>query len=624
MYRSVFSDELFVDANAALPVIRGWGAEYVDFRGMINGKGIEFQTPEELRDLKAVVTRLGLRVGALQTSLCKVHLPDRETRRLELEKLEGIVRAADALDCRLVRAFNYWQAHDAADFGALATRPDALARVMELFAPVAKRAKEAGLTLAFENCGQTADEVIALIDALGVSEWGLAWDPHNDFEILPLDPDNSVDYCEKCIRRALMVHVKATSIVPELDGVKLPWERILRGVAAGGRDLPVSVETHNPKGSPLSHEEATRRTFDLVGAAWPQGSLTTIRGELTRASQIIRAYDDNPVRFVVVGLGMGAFRSKQLTETSGCALYGVVDINAEKAKKVGEELGVPWSPDINVFLNDPKVEVMYVVTPTGLHAEVAEKCLDAGKHVLCTKPMDVNAGNCRRLIERAKQRGRLLGIDFDLRQDEENLALKKALDAGWFGRTLSVYDSLYTRRLEPYFRENGGWRGTWQYDGGGAMCNQGVHEVDRLQFLAGMPRRVRATTKTASRPIEVEDIGLAEWDYGGDQVVRFFATTTYPLDVWYVRLEIHGAEGAFVYTGGGPEGRAAYYGKDGKWTTNPPFRVERKFRQGSDAFASAVRLGTPLPATGEEGLKSRVILDAMYESARHDGKWVSV
>lgn len=131
---------------------------------------------------------------------------------------------------------------------------------------------------------------------------------------------------------------------------------------------------------------------------------------------------------------------------------------------------------------------MYTVVPTGLHAQVSEQCLRAGKHVLTTKPMDVNTANCKRLIKTAKETGCLLGVDFDMRMDEVTLSLKKALDEGWFGHLLSAQVSLYVTRTQEYYDENGAWRGTWKMDGGGAMCNQGIHEIDRMQYLLGMPK----------------------------------------------------------------------------------------------------------------------------------------
>jgi predicted dehydrogenase/sugar phosphate isomerase/epimerase len=608
---------------------------------MIHGKAIEYQSAGELADLKKEMDNLGLKTGALQSSLCKVHLPGKDKQKEELEKLEGLIRAADILGCRLVRSFNYWQTHEGMETGLLAVRPDEMGKVLELFDPIAKRAKEAGLVLGFENCGQTSDEVIALLHALNVPGWGLAWDLHNDIEIesLGLDPENCDDYYERCANYANMIHVKAAALIPDLKGKKLPWDRILKGVSAPGRNMPVSIETHNPSGSGYTHEEATKKTFELIRDVWPAGVPSSVREGLKKSQDFIRAYRDDPVRFVVIGLGMGSLRAKQLTETSGCMLYGVVDIDGEKARKTGEALGVPYGTDITKFLNDPKVEVMYVVTPTGLHADVAVPCLNAGKHVLTTKPMDANAENCRRMINLAKQKNLLLGVDFDLRQDEQNLSLKKAIEAGWFGTLLSAYDSLTVQRLDDYYRENGGWRGTRKLDGGAAMSNQGIHEIDRLQFLCGIPRRVRATAKTLVRGIECEDIGAAEWDYESGMMVRFYATTTYPLPAWDVRFEIHGTEGAFILTSGGPGKQGAFYGKDGKWTESAPsqvaplqaaplqvapYPVQRKFRQGSDAFAFALRTGEPLPASGEEGIKSRLILDAMYESAKNDGQWVKV
>ena len=103
MFLSLFTDELAMDFYEALPILKEWGRKYVDFRGRVNGKPIERQTDEELRELKRVLDENGMKVGALQSSLCKVHLPDAARRAEEMEKLEGLIRAANILDCRLVR-----------------------------------------------------------------------------------------------------------------------------------------------------------------------------------------------------------------------------------------------------------------------------------------------------------------------------------------------------------------------------------------------------------------------------------------------------------------------------------------------------------------------------------------
>jgi sugar phosphate isomerase/epimerase len=264
MHLSVFSDELGTDIKEAAAAIKSWGSEYIDLRGMINGKNIEYQTDAELTELKMFLDDMGLAVGALQTSLCKVNLPDMPRQKEELKKLEGIIRAADALDCRLIRCFNYWQ-HKNEDplYGTLKDRPQDLSLITQMMAPITARAKEAGLMLSFENCGQTPDEVIAVLDALSNPEWGMAWDVTNHVNILADDSDTEREFA-KCIDRATMLHAKSWGIVDEVLIKKAPWERITDLVRKSGKDLPVCVETHNPKGSPLTDEAATKICFDYL------------------------------------------------------------------------------------------------------------------------------------------------------------------------------------------------------------------------------------------------------------------------------------------------------------------------------------------------------------------------
>ena len=87
MYISIFSDEFFEDVYTALPKIASWGMEYVDFRAMIGGKPIEKLSVDELKKLRATLDSLGLKTGVIQSSLCKVHLPDQARRKAEEEKL---------------------------------------------------------------------------------------------------------------------------------------------------------------------------------------------------------------------------------------------------------------------------------------------------------------------------------------------------------------------------------------------------------------------------------------------------------------------------------------------------------------------------------------------------------
>jgi predicted dehydrogenase len=439
-----------------------------------------------------------------------------------------------------------------------------------------------------------------------------------------------------CIKKTVLVHAKAVALIPDLcrDGgtdtkkFLVPWDRVLGGLAASGKELPVSVETHNPKDSRYTHEEATRRCFELLREAMPSGAPGSIEAAVAPAPDFALPpcpFLDNPVRFVVVGMGMGRHRAIHIAGNPAIKLLGVCDINLEKARAVGEQLGVRYSDDINLFLRDPEVEVMYVVIPTGLHGEVAEQCLRAGKHVLTTKPMDASLAACDSAIALAREKGLLLGVDYDMRHTPQMMELVEAQRKGYFGRVLSANINLYICRDQKYYDENGAWRGTFRYDGGGAMSNQGVHEVDRILEVLGMPKRVRAGMARQTHFIEAEDYGWSEWDYGTGLVMRYASTTSYPVPTWYARIEIHGTDGAYVYTSGGPEGDHTWWSKrDGQWAETAPFPFKRRWRAGSDNFANSVRTGAPLNISGEVGRKARAILDAIYRSAREDGGWREV
>ena len=627
MYISLFTDEFYQDAHKVIPQAAEWGLKYVDFRGMINGKPIENQTEEELRELKALLDSYGMKTGVIQSSLCKVHLPEKERIEQEMQKLEGIIRACEILDTKLVRSFFFWQ-HDQHDpkCGELAMRPDAMSKVLEMFQPFAKRAKEAGLILGFENCGVTPNEVICFLDALNVPEWGMAWDVSNMFELLPEAEGDCIEYFTKALKYANMIHVKArgVSAIPEIVMKKVPWERVLAGAAVTGKHMPVSIETHTPADSGLDKIQTSKRCYEYIKKVWPAGAPADMKTALTPKLDFQRPYKDNPVRMVVVGLGMGKQRCQQIADTCGVEIAGVCDNNLKKAEEVGKQFGVPYSDDINVFLNDPSVEAMYIVTPTGTHCEIANQCLNAGKNVLITKPMDATTKACKETIELAKEKGLLLGVDFDLHFRGPLSELKLAVDNGFFGKIRSANMILNVRRTPEYFLENGGWRGTWKLDGGGAMSNQGIHEVNRMLTVLGVPDEVRAMMSTQVHDIEAEDLGIAEWRYANGCVARISATTTYPVPTWYTRFEIYGDKGAYVQCMGGPEGEHTYWWQDGNWTEKTPYPYEREWRQGSDNFAYCLRTGEKLVVGAEEGLLSRYILDKMYESAKGDENWVKI
>ena len=335
----------------------------------------------------------------------------------------------------------------------------------------------------FENCGVTPDEVFTVLDALNVSGWGLAWDPHNSW----MDAERLRDedaYIDRMLRRTGCLHVKARRAVSGLspDNELVAYDKILRVYKAAGIQGPVSIETHNPDRA-VDDVEMSRRTTEVIQNAWPGGK--------TASLGIQRAWADDPVGFVVVGLGMGANRSRMIQQTPGTKLIGVCDLDEDRAQRVAVDLGVPYKTDLAEWLADDQVEVVFVVTETGHHASIGIQALDAGKHVIVTKPMEASLEACDRLIAKADEVGRLLAVDFSRRFDACNVSLKAAVENGRFGRLLSGNSALKIQRTMDYFNRNNGWRGTRRLDGGGVFSNQSIHLIDELAFTVGIPAKVR-------------------------------------------------------------------------------------------------------------------------------------
>ena len=337
------------------------------------------------------------------------------------------------------------------------------------------------------------------------------------------------------------------------------------------------------------------------------------------------ARDFAPVGFVVVGCGMGHKRARTVVETPGTALVAVVDADPARARCTGEDLDVPWSDSLDPWLGRAEAEVVYVLTPTGRHAEVALAAIEAGKHVLVTKPMEATLAACDRMIRAAEARGRLLAVDVERRFSPAVLGLRRAVRDGRLGRVLGGEVALKIRRTMDYFREGGGWRGTRRLDGGGVLSNQAIHHVDEAVFLLGPPARVRAEVRTQTHAIEAEDLAAAVWEFAGGAVLTLLATTSYPHDTWCRRLELFGTDGAAVIAGGGPlAAPVARYFVDGAWSDAPPAEPEVAYANAADNLACAVRTGVPLVCDGRDGRRTQAILDAMYRSAGAGGAWVEV
>jgi predicted dehydrogenase len=211
------------------------------------------------------------------------------------------------------------------------------------------------------------------------------------------------------------------------------------------------------------------------------------------------------IGFGLVGTGSIAdFHAWAIGQVDGAVLRAVSSRDAAKAGAFAARHGTTAEPDLAALLARPDVAVICVTTPSGAHEEIALAALRAGKHVLCEKPLEISTARIDRMIAAARQGGRWLGAVLPARFSDGAQAMKRAVEQGRFGRLTLCSAQVKWWRSADYYR-SGGWRGTWALDGGGALMNQGIHAVDLLQWLAGMPVQVSAFAATLGHEIEVED-----------------------------------------------------------------------------------------------------------------------
>jgi len=318
------------------------------------------------------------------------------------------------------------------------------------------------------------------------------------------------------------------------------------------------------------------------------------------------------IGFAVVGLGMGRSRARQIKgETPGAELKMVVDLKEDLAREVGEELGCDWSTRVEDALGRADVDVVMVMTPSGLHAEVGVQAAQAGKNVLTTKPMDVTTAACDRLIAAAEEAGVLLGVDYQSRYVDNNLRAAEAMRRGWLGTPILGEVRFKWFRSQEYFEHNDGWRGTWAMDGGGSLANQGSHLLDLLLWFMGEPVRVYAETAIMNHDIETEDIGLVILNFASGAKGTILGTTTFPSSAFF-GAQIHGTQGGILI-------EAAL---DGSWELfgegleEKMAGIENPIHSAMENMVLALEKGTPLRVDGKEGRRTVALLEGIYTSAR--------
>lgn len=320
---------------------------------------------------------------------------------------------------------------------------------------------------------------------------------------------------------------------------------------------------------------------------------------------------DGNVTFGVVGLGMGANRADVVSDTEGAKLIAVCDLREDRARENAEKHSCDWYLDYEKMLARDDIDVIYVMTFSGLHAEHGIMAARAGKHVISTKPLDVSLAKVDELISECKKHGVKLVTDFDSRYNSTALTVRNAVQSGALGRIILAEARLKWFRAQGYYDANGGWRGTWKLDGGGSLSNQTVHFIDQLCWMVGEVKSVYSELAVLNHEIEGEDIGLAILNFKNGAKGAICGTTTFPKD-GYCGVEIHGDKGAALTTrGNGIE----WVWLNGAEVDPESLRVEPEVKSAAADMVRAIKENRDPQTTGEEGRKSVVVLEALRKSS---------
>lgn len=252
------------------------------------------------------------------------------------------------------------------------------------------------------------------------------------------------------------------------------------------------------------------------------------------------------IRFGIIGCGMIAnFHAKALCDLDEARLVGAASRSHESASRFATEQGIQAFDSIENLIQSPEIDAVSICSPSGAHLEAAVLAAKAGKHVVIEKPLEVTVDRCNQIIAACEQAGVVLSTIFQSRFHKSSQLLKQAVDEGRFGTLALANAYVKWYRTQDYY-DSGAWRGTWELDGGGALMNQAIHNVDLLQWVMGPVEEISAFTSTLSHErIEVEDTAVASLRFANGALGTIEATTS----AWpgsLKRLEVYGSAGSAV------------------------------------------------------------------------------
>ncbi len=335
------------------------------------------------------------------------------------------------------------------------------------------------------------------------------------------------------------------------------------------------------------------------------------------------------MRVGIIGTGAISHKHAQAYRNIGYELTVCTDINPAYGRAFADQWGCEFVPHYEDLCRHPRVDYVDVCTFPDFRLEPLVLCAEAGKHIQVQKPIATSTETARQMIATAAAAGIQLGVVSQHRFDDSSLFLRRALDQGRLGKILQADAYVKWFRSDAYYARP--IKGSWKTEGGGALINQAIHQVDILLWLIGPVRQVfGAWQLAATHRIESEDVvnALLQYTSGATGVIQA-STSFWP--GYTERIEIHGSKGTAIISGDklttwdveDDSGEPAPLDREVLSGSSDPMAIplvpfERQFLD----FGEAIRTGRSPASSGRDGLRALDFVLSVYRSCRENAKVV--
>jgi predicted dehydrogenase len=325
----------------------------------------------------------------------------------------------------------------------------------------------------------------------------------------------------------------------------------------------------------------------------------------------------------IIGTGAIAGMHARAYKNIGYTIRACTNVTEEKGRRFASEHGAEFVERYEDVCRHPEVDFVDVCTFPSFRLDVIRACAASGKPVQVQKPIATTLDIAREMVAVARTNGIVLGVVSQHRFDRASVFLASAIRAGRLGALQQCYAYVKWWRSDEYYARPA--KGSWKTEGGGALINQAIHQVDLLLWFAGPVRDVYGMWQLgAAHKIESEDLvnAMVRYASGATGVIQA-ATALWP--GYSERVEIHGTKGSAIITG---DQLTTWDVKDDVGDSPPvssgvasgssdpmAISVESFERQFLD-FGDAIKTGRKPLVSGEEGYRALELVDAIYRSCR--------